>query len=424
MMKMAYWPRNKLEEYRSKCLRRVVKYAYDNVPFYHRRFREIGIRPDDVRTVNDLNKLPVVRREEIRDNAKDFVSTEYDVKKLKVLRTSGSTGQPLFLYISERENEFRKAKHLRANISCGQKPWHKWVVITSPHHFSETSRLQRLLRIYTPIPISVFEDVSAQACILKVIKPDVLDGYSSSLYLLANEVKKRGLKAIKPKFIIGGAEMISDSSVNLIEEVFGVPFYDQYACIEVERIAWQCREKVGYHLDADTLIVQFVDKDGEEVSFGECGEIICTSLFNFAMPLIRYAVGDLGRPTNEECPCGRKLPLMKVVEGRKDSIIVLPDGRLMSPRTFSVAVSTFKLYSYIEQFRIVQKDKTFFEVMIKLRDINVDRDAFEKELIGHLSKIVNPFGEPIDFRVRFVDNIPLEKSGKLRIVVSEISKPI
>ncbi|MEM2146489.1 MAG: hypothetical protein QW279_14090, partial [Candidatus Jordarchaeaceae archaeon] len=129
-------------------------------------------------------------------------------------------------------------------------------------------------------------------------------------------------------------------------------------------------------------------------------------------------------PTNEECPCGRKLPLMKVIEGRKDSIIVLPDGKLMSPRTFSVAISTFRLYSYIEQFRIVQKDKTFFEIMIKLRDINVDKDAFEKELIDHLSKIINPLRESIDLRVRFVDNIPLEKSGKLRIVVSEISKPI
>jgi phenylacetate-CoA ligase len=421
-MKRAFWPSVKLEKYRNESLKKVIKYAYDKVPFYHMKFRKLGIKPEDIKTVDDLNKLPIIRKNEIRENLKDFISSDYDFNSLRVIRTSGSTGQPLSIYISGVENEFRKAKHLRANISCGQKPWDKWVTITAPHHFGEATKLQRLFKFYAPIPISVFEDVGRQVSLLEEMQPDILDGYSSSLFLLANEVKRRGIKTIKPKFIIGGAEMISDLSVKWVEDAFNAPFYDQYACIEVERIAWQCPERTGYHIDADTLIVQFVDDNGEEVSPGESGEIICTSLFNFAMPLIRYAVEDFGRPSDESCSCGRTLPLMKIVEGRKDSIIALPDGRLISPRVLSIAVSTFKFYNCIEQFRIVQKRKDFFEVYIRTRDVKIDKSIFEEELIKHLIKTLKTPNGLINFKVEFVENIPLDKNGKLRIVVSEISK--
>lgn len=424
MMKRAFWPKDRLEKHQNKMLEQIVRYAYTKVPFYHKKFREASIKPEDVRTVEDLNKLPIIKKSEIRENLGDVISRDYNIANLKMLRTSGSTGQPLFLYISDSENEFRKAKHLRANISCGQKPWDRWVTITSPHHFGEASKIQRILGIYAPIPISVFDDVAQQVSAIERINPDILDGYSSSLFLLAKEVKRKGVEIIKPKFIIGGAELIDNSSIRFIEKVFDAPLYDQYACIEVERIAWQCPERVGYHLDADTVIVQYVDDDGEEVSSGESGEIVCTSLFNFAMPLIRYAVGDVGKPSNEECPCGRTLPLMKVVEGRKDSILVLPDGRLVSPRAFSVAVSTFKFYEYIEQFRIVQKKKDFLELFIKMKDFDVNRDMFERELVSHLRRTINIPIDLVDFKVNFVDKISLDESGKLMIVVSELSKSV
>jgi phenylacetate-CoA ligase len=424
MLKRAFWSPWKLEKYQNENLRKVVRYAYANVLFYRRKFREAGIKPEDVKTVSDLSKLPIIRRRDIRENLRDFISRKYDMTSLKMLRTSGSTGQPLFLYISSTENYFRKAKHLRANITCGQKPWDKWVVITSPHHFGEVSKLQRTLGIYAPVSVSVFEDVKQQVSILEKIKPDILDGYSSSLYLLAKELKGCGHKGIKPKFIIGGAELIDSSQIKLIEEVFNVPFYDQYACIEVERIAWQCPERIGYHLDADTVIIQFVDEDGEEVSLGETGEIVCTSLFNFAMPLIRYAVGDIGTPNNERCTCGRSFPLMKMVEGRKDSLIFLSDGRILSPRVFTIAISTFRFYKVIDQYRIVQRKKDLFEIFVKIKDNAVNVDVFERELVKHLRKTINIPADLADFKINFVEKIPLDKSGKFTIVISELSKSV
>ena len=424
MMKRAYWNRDRLIRYQNKKLRKIVKHAYDHVPFYHAKLRETGIKPDDIKTAKDLNKLPIVRKDEIKKHIHETISQDLKIDNLRMLRTSGSTGLPLHFYISGAEDEFRKAKHLRANISLGQKPRDKWVVITSPAHFGETTRIQRMLGVYVPTPVLVFDDVAAQISTIEELKPDILDGYSSSLLLLAKEVEKRGGARIRPRFIIGGAELIDDSSRRFIEKVFDAPFYDQYACVEMERLAWQCPEKTGYHMDADTVIVQFVDEDGEEVSVGERGEIVCTSLFNYAMPFIRYAVGDVGIPTNEECPCGRTLPLMKVVEGRKDSFLLLSNGQVLSPIALDVAMNMFKFHSDIDHYRIIQRKIDLFEFYIKIHSGGVAEKTMEKELLKHLWRTLNINVDEATFKVKFVENIPLDKTGKLRKVISELNQNV
>jgi len=271
----------------------------------------------------------------------------------------------------------------------------------------------------------VFDDTSTQVSVIEDLKPDILDGYSSSLLLLAKEVEKRGIWTIRPRFIIGGAELIDNSSRQFIEKVFDAPFYDQYACVETERMAWQCPERAGYHVDSDSIIMQFVDEDGEEVSPGERGEIVCTSLFNYAMPFIRYATGDLGIASEEaKCPCGRTLPLIKVVEGRKDSLLLLPDDRVLSPITFIVAMTLFRFFSSIEQYRIIQKKIGLFEFQIKIKNDEVDKKIMEKELLTHLKRTMNVDAKEAKFEVNFVKSISLDKSGKFMTVVSKLNKPL
>ncbi|MHA1632041.1 MAG: phenylacetate--CoA ligase family protein, partial [Candidatus Freyarchaeota archaeon] len=329
MLRRARWSRERLRKYRNFRVREIVRYAYEHVPYYHEKFNELKVKPSDVRTVEDLKKLPIIRKDEVRRNLDKLISREYDVAKLKMLKTSGSTGEPLFFYLSGAEDEFRKAKHVRANMAVGQRLRDRWVTITAPVHFNEAGRLQRILGVYVPISVSVFDDVSTQLSKIEGLKPDVIDGYASSLMLLARELERRGLDTVKPRLMISGAEALNLFSPRFIEDVFNAPIYDQYAAAEFERLAWQCEERSGYHIDADTVVMEFVDENGEWVSPGETGEIVCTSLFNHAMPLIRYALEDLGTPSEErDCPCGRTFPLMKVVEGRVNDVVVLPDGRV------------------------------------------------------------------------------------------------
>ncbi len=418
-MNRAYWPRERLEEYQNRQLQKVIRHAYDNVPFYRRIFRENHLIPADIKTVADLNKLPIIRKKEIKQNAPDMLCKNYDFKKLRKVSTSGSTGEPLFLYLSASEMEFRKAKHLRANISLGQKAWHRWVTLVGPQHVSKTGSLQRMLGMFIPVTLSVYNDVYSQIRQLEKLKPNVLDGYSSSLLVLAHAIERQGTKSFNPNFLIGGAELIDSMSRQYIQRIFGVPFFDQYSSVEFERMAWQCPQQDEYHMDADGVIMQFLDKKGQEVCTGETGEIVCTSLFNYAMPLIRYAIGDMGIPSDKVCRCGRTLPLMKMVEGRKDSLLMLPNGQMLTPRAFTYAIHDFRHYSEIEKFRIIQKDLDSFEFNLKLKTRNLPEEVLRKELYSHLTSLLNLQGAR--FEINFVDDIPLDRNGKLNIVVSKLS---
>jgi len=419
-MKRAYWGKDKLRRYQEKKLRSVVKYAYDFVPFYHEKFRKAGVIPGDIKTLKDLSKLPIVRKDEMRcEDPRKLVSVEFDTNKLKIERTSGSTGQPFATYMCSAEDDWRKSIYMRANISCGQKPRDRWVVITSPHHFKDTTSIQRRLGIYAQTCVSIFSGVDEQIGIINEARPDVLDGYSGSLVLIAKEVDRRALITIRPRIVFGTADLMDIASRQFIERVFEAPYYDQFGCAEVDRTAWQCPEKVGYHMDVDSVITQFVDDEGNEVSVGERGEIVYTSLFNYAMPFIRYAVGDVGVPSDEKCPCGRTLPLMKIVEGRRDSVLSLPDGRLLSPMTFRIAISKF--FEKIMQYRVVQKKRDFFEIYIKKNDPSIDEQVLENELVTHIKRVLNIDKCETTFQVRFVDDIPSSKTGKLMAVVSELS---
>jgi phenylacetate-CoA ligase len=422
MMRRARLDRSKLTEYQNKNLQRIVKYAYDHVPFYHQKLADIGVTPSEIKTVNDLCKLPVVRKGEIRENLSRIISDEFGMNSLRTLSTSGSTGLPLRVFISKEEDDYRKAKHLTANIFCGQKPRDRYVTIASPSHFGEVPKLLRVIGVYDRTFVSVFDHINTQISTIEKVKPNVLAGYSSSLLLLAKEVEKRGIRTIKPKFILGGAELIDDFSRRFIEKVFDAPFYDQYAIVELDRIAWQCTARMQYHIDADSTIMQFLDEKGEEVSPGERGEIVCTSLFSYAMPFIRYAVGDIGIASDDECSCGITLPLMKMIEGRKDSLLVLPDGRLLSPRTFTVAINMFESTRNIDQFRVIQKKMDLFEIHIKKKNEVVDEKTMESELVAHLQKMLSVKKDEVTFKVEFDNEIPFDKTGKFNAVVTELKK--
>jgi phenylacetate-CoA ligase len=273
------------------------------------------------------------------------------------------------------------------------------------------------LGIYAQKCISVFNKINEQVRLSQQWKADVLDGYSGALLLLAKEVERRGVKDIRPRLMFGSADLIDAPTRRYLEEVFKAPYHDQYGCSEVNRTAWQCPERTGYHMDVDSVITQFVDDEGHDVSEGETGEIVHTSLFNFAMPFIRYSIRDRGRPSSETCPCGRVFPLMEVVEGRRDSFISLPDGRIMSPRAFTVAMRMFEYYDNIEWFRIVQKKPNVFEVYLKPKK-SLNEELIKAKLESHFAKVLDL--PDIEVNVELSDDIPLSKGGKLMAVVSEV----
>jgi phenylacetate-CoA ligase len=410
-MKQQWLTTSELEEIQRKMLRGVIKHAYENVPFYHQKFRSVGIKPDDIETVDDLIKIPITTKQEIRDNFPDGVIAKgFNINKCWVTHTSGSTGMPLTVVYDEKDDDYQKAIALRPNLTCGQKIRSRWASFTTPDHIVPKKWFQDL-GFFSPKFISIFDSVKEHIQIIEKFNPDVLDGFSSSIYLLAKEIEKTGNDKIHPRIIFGTAETLTDEMRRYINSVFGVKTYDQFGSVELARIAWECSEHCGYHSDMDAVVTEFL-RSGEPVASGESGEIVCTGLYQYAMPFIRYAIGDIGIPSDEKCPCGRGLPLIKAIEGRKDAFIQVPNGEIFSPIIWTLLM---RYYSDISQFKVIQEKINLIRMQI------VKGKGFSQETIDRVKRDVkNVLGEEVHVEVEVVDEIPREKSGKVRSVISKI----
>jgi len=238
-------------------------------------------------------------------------------------------------------------------------------------------------------------------------RPDVVKGYPSFLLLLAREIEKRG-NLFHPRCIWSNGELLDARSRERINLVFETETFDGYGCIEAGYIAWECTEHAGYHINIDSVVTEFV-KDGQYVDHEEPGEVIVTPLWNYAMPLIRYRVGDIASPSKELCPCGRGLPLMNMIEGRFDDCIVLPSGRIVSPL---VMADYFENIEGIAEYRIIQERKDNLIIQI------VPKEEYEDDMFLLLrNRFAEKLGAHIKLNIEIIDHIPT--SGKLRRIVSK-----
>jgi len=414
LMKSQWQPYEELRELQNRKLRVIIRHAYENVPFYRQKFDSAEVRPEDIKTVEDLPKLPITTKQDIKENFPDrIVAKDVDISKCWLPHTSGSTGIPLTVAYNEAAEDVQKAVALRPNLSCGQQPWDKWADITSPGRIHGKKWFQKL-GIFNPVGISLFLEPKEQISALEKIKPGIIDGYSSSIYLLAKALRESGSDKIHPKIIYGTAELLTNEMREYINSTFGVEMYDQFGCVELGRTAWECPAHSGYHIDMEAVVMEFI-RDGKQVPAGERGEIVYTSLYNYAMPLIRYAIGDIGVPSDKVCPCGRGLPLMERVEGRVDAFVQVPGGRIFSQMTFWAIMRTLSERNKIEQFRVIQ------ETIGKLKIQVVPGRGFGQDTINHIMRdIRHVLGSEIFIEIGPVDVIPSDNSGKVRSVVSKI----
>ena len=402
---------SELEELQAKKLRAMIKHAYENTEFYHRKFRGAGVRPEDIKTVDDLVKIPFTTKAELREHSTGSILAKgVDLKKCLVTETSGSTGIPTKIVYDEAANDFSKAVNLRSHIENGLRIRSRWVVFGDPHHFQKQKWFQKL-RIFSPMQVSVFDTTDTQISILRKFRPDVIDGYTSSIRLLAKAVEEQGIEDIKPKVVFGTSELLDNETRKYINSVFDVEMVDHFGCVELNRTAWECSEHVGYHIDIDAVVMEFV-RDGAGVSAGERGEIVYTGLYNYAMPLIRYEIGDIGVPSDETCSCGRGLPLMKLVEGRTDSFMQVPDGRIFPAMIWEPIM---RRIPGVGQFKAIQERKNLIRILL------VKNDEFTQRTIDQIAAdIKDVMGNDVNVETEIVDEIPKDKSGKVRAAVSKV----
>lgn len=407
LRKTQWWARTEIEKLQEKKLKTILKHAYENVEFYHRRFRSEGIKPEDIKTVRDLKKLPRTTRFDLQRNFPTLVSRGVSIDKCRKYTSSGSTGTPVTVLSHGKTESYRAALFMRPFFENGLKMKDKMVRISaSPPNEKKWYEKLGLMR---KVCLHPNEPIKPAVKLLAKYKPEAVYGHSSYIYLLAKEIAETKNDRINPRLIFTTAELLTFTSRSFIESVFGLKIFDFYGCVEVERVAWECKKHVGYHMDIDSQVIEIVNDHDEQISPGERGEIILTCLYNYTMPLIRYEVGDTGVSIDDECPCGRGLPVMKSIEGRADKFIELPSGRLVPPTSFL----DIDEVPGIGQFQVIQQKKD--RIVVKL----VAGIGFLKttplQVQGLVERIV---GDEVHVDIKLVDRIPREKSGKIIVVKS------
>jgi len=414
LKKNLYLPPSQLQDIQRKKIRAIIKHAYENVPFYHRKFRNQGIKPADIKSVSDLHKIPVTTKAEVQTSSlKDLIARNIKVENCRKRSTSGSTGLPLTILIDEKGSDIDSSIWIRALSENGLKPWDKMAIICDPRSFPKDRTWFHRLGIMPRKFISIFDNTEKQLGVLKEFKPTAIKGYPSSLEILASSYKSY-IDDYKPRLILTSAELLDNEARSRIMSTFKSDVLDNYATHEFSLLAWECTEHGGYHMNIDNLAIEFIN-NGEHVAHGERGEILCTALANKAMPLIRYRIGDVGVPYGEQCPCGRTMPLMKIVEGRVDDFLVSSEGRIIPPTIFFPY--PFETLDGIKQFRVIQESKEKLTIQIAVREDHLYHDDFFGKARMRVQSL---FGERTQVDFQIVNEIDRDRTGKLRKVISNV----
>ncbi len=396
-------------------LQNMLVYADAHVPYYHRLFEKVDFDPKAMRSIADLQRLPLLSKESVRQHFEDLVA-QPAVKPIISSVTSGTTGTALRFILSEEANQRHYAclwfHYSWAGIQRGEPVatfgGHPVAALESqrpPFWQRDSLEHELMFSAYHVSPESLPHYVDA----LAGLKPALIRGYPSFIYLVALQLLDAGRKDVRPKGVFTYAETTLDSQRRVIEQAFDCPVYSSYGNGERVGHILQCREG-NFHVVTETSVVEVLGPDGEPTAPGEVGELVITSLTNRAMPFIRYRVGDTGVMGQGPCPCGRTTPILSDLMGRVEDYIVTPEGRYLG-RMDKVFYKTDR----VKEAQLVQEQIDSLCVKIVPRP---GFSAADRQLV--LDELRHKLGSQINIDLQMVDQIPRTANGKFRLVVSRV----
>jgi phenylacetate-CoA ligase len=408
--------REELEARRDARVRATVTYAAACVPHYREVFRQEGIDPREIRTAGDLDRLPLVSKEDLRAAPHRFLSKRLPAGRTLELSTTGTTGVPVAV-VHDRPS-------LLANMAYGERERMVEAALAGGRRYSilEITRLgstSRGIRAYYDahtlrpgglpyrfVPISEHVDRIVEE--IERFRPDVVWSYAAFLERFFRLLLDRPRPRHLPKVVLYGGGAMSAHGRALIEEELGVPVIAQYSAVEALKLAFLCEERRGYHLHEDLCHVRLVDERGRTVPPGASGEVVISNLVNRGTVLLNYRLGDLAVAADEPCACGRTSRVLAGVEGRIDEIVVLPSGELVLTVQVWDALAPHR---FVSRWQLVQRATTSFELRVVTaggRGLDGHRSRLEESIRSRLPGVETEVVE--------VDEIPLE-NGKFRPIV-------
>lgn len=356
-----FFAQEQIEAFQLERLRVVLDACYRYVPYYQKLFWEHDFDPHRLGSLEDLRKLPVLRKDTVRAKLADFCSMK-ELSKSIHLHTSGTTGIPLNAYTSARQWVVEQAAIWRQWSWAGYRFRDRMAVVRSysPNAGESPEKLDKVRNWFYFSPYHLSEEHCKRYLdTLRRWKPKYLRGYPSSLYLLAKVARNERIKLSGLRAAFTASETLLEHYRREIEDAFDVKVFDHYGQAEITAMLHECERHQGMHVLSDYGYVEFLPS--EQRGFHR---MIATNLYNTAMPLLRYDTGDLVELEDHACACRRVFPLVRRVAGRADQLLLHRNGYYIP----SINIYTyFSKQDDILRFQVVQSAKDQVEVRITPR---------------------------------------------------------
>ena len=417
MLKSRDWTREQIDEFQNDRLRKLIAYAYQNVPFYHDVMTERGLVPEDIKTKEDLYKLPVINKDVIRkEGIERFTSTAMPKSKLVKRGSSGSTGQPFVYYGTRLNYSVNLAANLRGWYNFGWRLGDRFVKISQNPRKSLMKRLQDRITGNLYIATADLSDGHMHEIMQQIesYKPVVIRSYPDPLYMMAKyRLSHKDEFRHCPKVVTTTGNVLHEHVRKTIQEAFGCEVFDSYGS-EGNSNLFECTSHFCYHSSEEYGITEILDDNDNPLTSGT-GRLVTTDLWNYAHPFIRYDVQDRVEIEDRPCPCGSPRLSIRRIWGRDNELLVAPSGRKYVVHHFTVFFEptvTPELKDSIDQFQFIQhKDGS--------ATINLVVNGRYDDSIGNFLENYwsREFGAPVN--VRTIDRIPLMQNNKRRFIIIE-----
>jgi phenylacetate-CoA ligase len=429
----------KIQNYQLKRIRRMVRYAYDNVPLYRRKYDAAGVNPYDIKTFADFKTLPILTKAELQAGFPDMIlSRRIDPKNCYVISTSGHSGSPVKLYRRKSELNIIPFGHfmlypwfpLMVKLFTGVKTGGRVSVIIPQ---DEAYDLYQAVKAFAGIPpllrrnlqyIATESDTAEQYEALSRHKPDIIASDLSALKNIVSFAAARDLPLPTADMLFVGSELIDNHSRKLLQDSFKAKLVEHYGSEEAGTIAFECPGGDGLHLLWRVNFVEILE-DGRDVPSGTPGEMVVTNLLNTATPIIRYSgMGDLATIAPGVFSCRMHAPLLKLIDGRMVDSFTLPDGRIVHPFRLTIPMEHIP---GILRYQIRQEKKDFVRVLFVKKPLSedtvqdIDNNEISRLIISGLVEIL---GSSVKVEVAMVDDMPqpVGSRHKLQPVISLVNR--
>jgi len=412
------WTHSEWTAHQTDRLRVLLQHAYRNVPHYRRALQGAASRDGCFASFGlaDLPALPLLEKDTIRSQPERLIADS--AGQLHTYLTSGTTGTPLAVRMSSATHQVWSAAYdARCRRWAGVHHGMSRAMIGGrivvprgqsrpPYHRHNWAERQIYLSAFHIGP----ETTPAYAEALSSFRPDYLVGYASAHFFLARFFQERGLHPCRPKAILTSSEPLAPEMRGTLEHVYGCRVFDAYSGVEACCLASEC-EYHRLHVSPDVGVVELLDPHGRPVPNGDLGEIVATGLLNQDQPLIRYRTGDWAALSDEPCPCGRGMPVLRELVGRIEDAVVGPDGREMV-RFHGIFVGL----PSVREGQVIQEAVDRFRLRVV---VGPDFGEVERQTIR--ARFDQRLG-PVHVDIEPVEAIERTERGKFRAVISRIPR--